>query len=125
AEPPAWARAAGGVRKVVPRGGGSSDRRENALAAPRGAMEAGATANAVDVRTTRDGVLVSLHDADVRRTTDGKGLVRDLTLAELRRLDAGRRFDRKFAGERVPTLREVLELCRDKVDVLLDLKETG
>jgi glycerophosphoryl diester phosphodiesterase len=67
----------------------------------------------------------TLHGADVRRTTDGKGLVRALTLAELRHLDAGRWFDRKFAGERVPTLREVLELCRDKVDVLLDLKETG
>ncbi len=119
------AQAAKRVRQLVAHRESSSDRPENTLASYRRAIEAGATANEVDVRTTRDGVLVSLHDADVKRTTDGKGSVRELTLAELRRLDAGSWFDRKFAGERVPTLREVLELCRDRADVLLDLKETG
>ena len=66
-----------------------------------------------------------MHDADVRRTTDGRGLVRDMTLAELRRLDAGRWFAPTYAGERVPTLREILDLCRGKIDVLIDLQEPG
>ena len=79
----------------------------------------------MDVRTTKDGVLISMHDADVRRTTNGKGLVKDLDFAELRRLDAGSWFDPKFKGEPVPTLREILELCKGKIDLVLDLVETG
>ena len=51
-------------------------------------------------------------------------MIRDLTLDELRRLDAGSKFDPKFKGERIATLREILTLCKDKVDVLLDIKET-
>src|SRR5206468_3954889 len=57
-----------------------------------------------DVRRSRDGHLVVMHDADVKRTTDGKGKVADFTLAELRKLDAGRRFAPEFAGQRVPSL---------------------
>lgn len=80
----------------------------------------------LDVRRTRDGHLVCLHDEDVRRTTDGKGKVADLTLAELRKLDAGAWFDPRFAGERVPTLEEVFALLRDRkakdMLVALDLK---
>jgi glycerophosphoryl diester phosphodiesterase len=79
----------------------------------------------MDARTTRDGVLISLHDADVRRTTNGKGLVSEMTLADLRKLDAGSWFDARFKDERIPTMQEILVLCRGKADVLLDLKETG
>lgn len=119
------AAAARKVRQTIAHRGSSLDRPENTLASYRRAIEAGATATEVDVRTTKDGVLVSLHDADVRRTTDGKGLLRDLTLAEVRQLDAGRWFDARYAGERIPSLREVLELCRDRIDVVLDLQEPG
>jgi glycerophosphoryl diester phosphodiesterase len=119
------ANAARKVRQTVAHRGSSHDRPENTLASYRRAIEAGATAVEVDIRTTRDGALVSMHDADVRRTTDGRGLVRDLTLAELRRLDAGRWFAPVYAGERVPTLREILDLCRGKIDVLIDLQEPG
>lgn len=114
-----------GVEAIVAHRGSSADRPENTLASFRQAIEAGATAVEVDVRTTRDGHLVVLHDATVDRTTDGTGRVQDKTLDELRQFDAGRRFDVKYAGERIPTLREVLEVCRDRVDVLLDLKEKG
>jgi glycerophosphoryl diester phosphodiesterase len=79
----------------------------------------------LDVRRTRDGTLVVLHDETVDRTTDGKGRVADLTLTELRRLDAGRRFDPAFAGRRVPTLEEVFALVRDRGPstlVAVDLK---
>ena len=79
----------------------------------------------MDVRSTKDGALISLHDADVKRTTNGKGLARDLTLAELRKLDAGSWFDPKYKDERIPTLREILELGKGKIDILIDLQQTG
>ena len=104
------------------------DRPENTVAAIERAIEAGATAVEVDVRTTRDGQLVIMHDATVDRTTDGAGKVSDLTAAEISKLDAGIWFPRPraghFRGQRVLSLREVLERCGDRVDVVLDLKET-
>lgn len=125
AEQDAVAQAAKGVKQIVAHRGSSADCPENTLASYKRSIEAGATATEADVRTTKDGFLISLHDADVKRTTNGKGLARDLTLAEIRKLDAGSWFAPKFAGERVPTLREILELCRGKIDVLLDLQEPG
>ena len=101
---------------------------ENTLAGFAACLELGLGFE-LDVRRTRDGHLVCLHDADVRRTTNGKGLVSDLTLAELRRLDAGRWFDPSFAGQRVPTLEEVFALLeargRAGVLVALDIKIEG
>lgn len=79
-----------------------------------------------DVERTRDGHLVCIHDSTVDRTTDGTGKVSDLTLDEIRRLDAGSWFDPKFAGEKVPTVDEVLELVAEyrqhNVLVAADLK---
>lgn len=68
----------------------------------------------LDVRRTRDGYLVCMHDADVTRTTNGKGKVADLALEELRRLDAGSWFDPAFAGEKVPLLEEVFVLLKER-----------
>lgn len=80
----------------------------------------------LDIRRTKDGVLVCVHDDDVKRTTHGKGKVADLTLAELRKLDAGRWFDPAFAGEKAPTLDEVFALLKasGQTDILvaLDIK---
>lgn len=68
----------------------------------------------LDIRTTKDGHLVVLHDDSVERTTDGPSRsVRDMTLAELRQLDAGSWFDPAFAGLKVPTLEETLSLVKD------------
>lgn len=80
----------------------------------------------LDVRRTRDGQLVCVHDATVDRTTDGKGKIADLSLRELRQLDAGKKFGPEFAGERVPTLEETFALLRERksnVLVAVDLKE--
>lgn len=114
-----------GVRQIIAHRGSSADRPENTLAAARRALEAGATAIECDVRRTKDGRLVLLHDATLDRTTDGTGPVSARTLAEVQKLDAGRWFHAKYAGERVPTLAELLALCRGRIDVLLDLKEQG
>jgi len=67
----------------------------------------------LDVRTSRDGHLVVMHDATLERTTDGAGLVTDFRLDELRALDAGGWFSRQFKGARIPTLDEMLSLARD------------
>ena len=79
----------------------------------------------LDIRRTKDGVLVVLHDDDVKRTTDGKGSVASFTLAELQKLDAGKWFGAEFAGERVPTLDAVFAMVKklgSGVLIALDIK---
>lgn len=122
AEDTSVAKAAAGVREIVGHRGSAADRPENTLASYRRAIEAGAHLAEVDVRTTKDGALVCMHDVDVSRSTDGKGQVKDLTIAEIKKLDAGKHFK---TPERVPTFGEVLEVCKGKIAVLIDLKETG
>ncbi|MBL8825865.1 MAG: alpha/beta hydrolase fold domain-containing protein [Planctomycetaceae bacterium] len=117
--------AASKVKQIVAHRGSSADRPENTLASTRQAITVGATAVEVDVRTTKDGLLVLSHDATLDRTTNGKGPIGERTLAEIRQLDAGSHLDRRFAGEPVAALNDVLLECRGKIDVLLDLKETG
>jgi glycerophosphoryl diester phosphodiesterase len=79
-----------------------------------------------DVRRTKDGTLVCVHDETVNRTTDGTGKVADLSLDKVRRLDAGSWFGPEFSGERVPTVEEILKLLADyrhrEVLVAVDLK---
>ncbi|MFE0728726.1 glycerophosphodiester phosphodiesterase [Streptomyces antibioticus] len=75
---------------------------ENTLRSFAAAEQAGLDAIELDLHVSRDGALVVMHDPDVDRTTDGSGTIADLTLAELRALDAGR-------GERVPVFEEVLD----------------
>ena len=84
---------------------------ENTLAGLRRAGQLGCVWVEFDVRLTADGALVLCHDAHLDRTTDGSGLVAEQSLAAIRRLDAGGRFDRAFVGEPVPTLDEALALC--------------
>lgn len=82
---------------------------ENTMAAFTKAAEFGATGIETDVQMTRDGHLVLIHDESLKRTTSSKkGLVKDITLSELKELDAGTWFHSKFKGERVPTLEELL-----------------
>lgn len=80
----------------------------------------------LDVRRSRDGHLVCVHDATVDRTTDGTGRVTELTLAQLKQLDAGGWFDPAFRGERIPTLHEVFKLlskyAEHDVLVAIDVK---
>lgn len=84
---------------------------ENTLASFALAARQGAAMVEFDVRLTADGVPVVFHDDELSRTTDGRGRVAATSLAALKGLDAGGWFSAAFAGERVPTLAEVLELC--------------
>jgi glycerophosphoryl diester phosphodiesterase len=95
--------------EVIAHRGASHDAPENTLAAVRLAWEQGADACEFDVHLTGDGRLVAIHDADTRRTAGPPGLVvGDSPLAALRTLDVGRWKGEAFAGERVPTLEEML-----------------
>ncbi len=87
--------------------GASGHSPENTLLAFRYAFELGADAIECDVQLSADGAPVIIHDATVERTTNGSGLVAELSLEHLRQLDAG-------AGEQIPELREVLALCREQ-----------
>lgn len=95
---------------------------ENTLAAIRLALDHGAPAVECDVQRTTDGQLVIIHDQTVDRTTDGRGPVAVHTLADLRRLDAGRWFAPAFAGERIPMLDEVLEVAAGRALLTLEIK---
>jgi len=79
------------------------------MVAFRRAAELGAAMIELDVQLTRDDAVVVLHDDTLERTTDGTGRLADHMLADVERLDAGSWFDRAFAGERVPTLTDVLD----------------
>jgi glycerophosphoryl diester phosphodiesterase len=95
---------------------------ENTMPAYRAALEAGADFIETDVRTTADGRLVIMHDATVDRSTGGHGEVAGMTLAEIRKLDAGAKFGPAFRGTPVPTFEEVLEFARGKIGVYIDAK---
>lgn len=108
---------------VIAHRGGRALAPENTLAAFRNAIRLGADYVEIDVRTTRDGHLIIMHDRTVDRTTNGSGAVRDLDFAAIRSLDAGSKFGAQYAGEKVPTLEEALELSRDKIHIYLDHKD--
>lgn len=95
---------------------------ENTMPSFAKGLECGADLIELDVHLTADDAIVVMHDDDVSRTTDGKGAIRAMTLAEIRRLDAGSRFDAKFSGERVPTLDEVLDWARGRTPLVVEIK---
>lgn len=86
---------------------------ENTMLAFTKAEEMGCDGIETDVQMTRDGVLVLIHDERIDRTTNGSGLVKDYSYAELCRLDAGSWFGARFAGAKIPTAGELLLLARD------------
>lgn len=96
---------------------------ENTMPAFRAALDAGMAFVETDVRLSADGVPVLIHDPTVERTTDGTGRVAQLTLAELRRLDAGGWMAPAFRGTPVPTLDEFLQLLAERAGLaLIELK---
>ena len=82
---------------------------ENTMPAFASAYEIGADMIELDLRMTKDGEIVLMHDMDISRTTDMAGRVRDLTLAELKKADAGIKKGEEFKGTRIPTLKEFLD----------------
>lgn len=127
-------------KQLVAHRGASAYAPEHTLDAYRLALEQGADYVEQDLAVTRDGVLVCIHDLTLERTTnveevfpdrsvaDGGGAVRrwrvhDFTLAEIKRLDAGSWFEKKFAGARIPTFQEAVDLIKGKAGVYPELKD--
>lgn len=95
---------------------------DNTMESFRGALEIGVDQIETDVRMSKDGELVLIHDATVDRTTNGTGNVCDMTLAELQALDAGIKRGPQFQGCRIPALRELMELVKDHPTITLDIE---
>lgn len=95
---------------------------ENTYAAAQICLDWGVDYVEVDVRTSKDGVFYLMHDESLARTTNGQGLLADLTASELDRLDAGSWFHPRFADQRVPRLADFLRWIKGKAKVFLDVK---
>lgn len=102
--------------------GASRDRPENTLAAFDEALRQGCDGIELDLRLSSDGIPVVYHDDDLARLGRPERRVEDVAAAELRELDAGLPFDARWAGERVPTLQQVLERYAARTRLLLELK---
>ena len=102
--------------------GASLQAPENTLAAFQQAMDDFADYIELDVQMTSDGVLVIMHDDNTLRTTGVDNKISNMTLAEVKRLDAGSWFSEEFAGEKVPTLEEVLELTNGRIKINIEIK---
>ena len=95
---------------------------ENTLAAFQAAFEVGADGIELDVTRCATGEVIVIHDESVNRTTNGSGRVDGLPFFALRELDAGSWFGSEFAGQRIPTLQEVLELLGHRVRINIEIK---
>jgi glycerophosphoryl diester phosphodiesterase len=118
--------------KVIAHRGASAYAPESTLEAFRLALQMGVDGVEMDVHMLRDGVIVAIHDSDVQRTTNGRGLISELTLKELKALDAGSWFNSafpkkakpEFALARIPTLQEIIDLMRENsVQLYIELKD--
>ena len=118
--------------QVVGHRGASGYAPETTIASYRLAIQMGADHIETDVHRSRDGVLVAIHDADVSRTTNGKGFVADHTLAELKALDAGSWFNKAFPekarpdyiGLRIPALQEVMDVAQENnAGLFIEIKD--
>lgn len=111
--------------KLIAHRGASAQAPENTLSAFRQALEIGVDAIELDVRLTQDGVPVIFHDAFINRTTNANlhKRIDQMTLQELHKLDAGSWFDKKYAGEKIPTLEDFFSLERGSTGLMIEIKE--
>ena len=101
--------------------GASSTAPENTIAAFDQALEIGADGIEFDIHLSKDNVPVVIHDEEIDRTTTGSGLVKNFTLAELKKYDAGSWFAPEYSGQEIPTLDEIFTRYADS-DLLLNLE---
>jgi glycerophosphoryl diester phosphodiesterase len=95
---------------------------ENTMVSFAKGLDLGADILELDVHVSRDDKLIVMHDGDVSRTTNGTGHIKEMTLAEIKKLDAGVKFDQRFRGERVPTLGEVFDWAKTRIQLAIEIK---
>lgn len=115
-------KSATGFVSIIGHRGALASAPENTLPAFEEGLAQGANILELDIHLSRDRELVVIHDFRVDRTTGGSGYVKDLTLAELKRLDAGSKFSPAFTGARIPLLGEVLEWARGRAWLAIEVK---
>ncbi|MBU8683098.1 glycerophosphodiester phosphodiesterase [Bacillus haynesii] len=109
---------------IIAHRGASAYAPENTFAAFEKAVKLGADFIELDVQLTKDGKLAVIHDDKVDRTTNGTGFVREYTMNELEKLDAGSWFGPEFQGEKIPSLEAVLEKYQNKTGLLIEIKSS-
>jgi len=108
---------------VIAHRGASGYAPENTMAAFEKALAQNADFVELDIQMTKDKELIVIHDSTISRTTNGKGFVKDFSLKEIKKFDAGSWFHHSFSGEKIPTLNEVLNRYENKIGILLELKD--
>jgi len=114
-----------GQTEVTAHRGSSRMAPENTMAAIEAAMEEMADYSEIDVQTTADGIVVVCHDLNLKRVAGVDRRLGTMTYDQVSRLDVGSHFSPKFAGERIPTLEEVLEACKGRMKLNIELKNIG
>ncbi|NNV56200.1 glycerophosphodiester phosphodiesterase family protein [Limnovirga soli] len=110
---------------IIAHRGDHTNAPENSLAACQNAIDAGADFVEIDLRTTKDSALVIMHDATVDRMTGNKGLVKDFTLAQLQTIQLTQPQHAEWGTQPIPTFKQVLALCKGKINIYLDYKEAA
>ena len=111
---------------IIARHGALENTPENTMIAFEKTADIGIKGFEVDVRKTKDGRLVLMHDATIDRTTDGIGYVNQLTYEEIKLYDAGSWKSEEFVGEKVPLLSEALQFAKDRnLKLMINVKEHG
>lgn len=105
--------------------GSSKEAPENTLEALMAAAEELADFAEIDVQLTKDGAIVLMHDANTKRTTGVSGSIGQMTLEQVQALDAGSWFSKEFAGTRIPTLEQVLDYCKGRLNLNIEVKNVG
>ena len=111
--------------EIIAHRGNSSITPENTLVSILSAINAHADRTEIDVQMTYDGVLVLMHDKTLLRTCNVDGTVANTTYEDLRKLDAGSWFSDLYAGEKIPSLEEVFVLSKDRIRLMIELKEVN
>jgi glycerophosphoryl diester phosphodiesterase len=101
--------------KIMGHRGARNESPENTLKSIQVALDAGVESIEIDIHLSKDNQMMVIHDDSLERTTNGKGLVIDFSMLELKKLDAGE-------GESIPTLKEVVDLVRDKALLFIEIK---
>ena len=114
-----------GQTEITAHRGSSKMAPENTMAALEAAMEEMADYSEIDVQTTADGIVVLCHDLNLKRVAGVDRALGSMTYSQLEQLDVGSHFSPEFKGERIPTLREVLEACKGRMKLNIELKNIG
>ncbi|MCI5654413.1 MAG: glycerophosphodiester phosphodiesterase [Lachnospiraceae bacterium] len=111
--------------RITAHRGSSSGAPENTMAALEKAVEEMADRAEIDVQETADGVIVLCHDTSLKRVAGVNKTVSDLTLEQIKKLDVGSWFSSEYQGEQIPTLEEVMEYAKGKIDLNIEIKNLG